>query len=103
MTLQVSISCHHEQQEVFIVLLNEAKQPLGKKSQQKIATDNAAIFLRPYLLLKLVYFLELIEPKAPLWAHGCCGAQDKYLNTIQYKIKMLRRKRKIIAVDNKNS
>jgi len=27
------------------------------------------IFLRPYHFLKLV--LELIEPKAPLFAHGC--------------------------------
>jgi len=27
--------------------------------------------------------LELIEPKALLFAHGCCGALYKYLNTIQ--------------------
>src|SRR6218665_951384 len=32
------------------------------------------IFLRPYHFLKLVSFLELIEPKAPLFAHG-------YINT----------------------
>src|SRR6218665_2369008 len=29
------------------------------------------IFLRPYLFLKVSLFLELIEPKAPLFAHGC--------------------------------
>jgi len=29
-------------------------------------------------------FLELIEPKAPLFAHGCQGVLYKYLNTIQY-------------------
>src|SRR6218665_2554052 len=27
-------------------------------------------------------FLELIEAKAPLFDHGCCGALYKYLNTI---------------------
>ena len=29
--------------------------------------------------------MELIEPKAPLFAYGCWGALYKYLNTIQYK------------------
>jgi len=28
--------------------------------------------------------LELIEPKAPLFAHGCWGALYKYLNIIRY-------------------
>ena len=28
--------------------------------------------------------MELIEPKAPLFAYGCWGALYKYLNTIQY-------------------
>ena len=35
-------------------------------------------------LLKMCLFLELIEPKAPLLAHGFWGALYKYSNTIQY-------------------
>jgi len=30
--------------------------------------------------------LELIEPKTPLFAHGCRGVLYKYLNTIQDNI-----------------
>ena len=31
-------------------------------------------------------FLELIEPKAPLFAHGCGGALYRYLNTVLYNM-----------------
>jgi len=27
--------------------------------------------------------VELIEPKVPLLAHGCCGVLYKYLNTVE--------------------
>jgi len=40
------------------------------------------IFLRPYHFLNLSLFFELIEPRAPLLAHGCWGALCKYLNTM---------------------
>jgi len=32
----------------------------------------------------LSFFLELIEPKAALFAQGCWGALYKYLNRIEY-------------------
>src|SRR6218665_3516320 len=37
------------------------------------------------LLKTCPFYLEQIEPKAPLFAFGCVGALYKYLNTIRYK------------------
>jgi len=34
----------------------------------------------------LSLFLELIEPKAPLFAHGCWEALYKYSNTVQFSV-----------------
>ena len=36
-----------------------------------------------------LFFLELIEPKGPLFAYGCWGALYKYLNTIKYNNTLL--------------
>ena len=51
------------------------------QTQPSLLSSNLSTSLS---LLKTCLFLELIEPKVPLFAYGCWGVLYKYLNTIQY-------------------